>query len=332
MMEFLDTDMSQALEWAAQSFEVDRVTAEVTGVLAAASIESILLKGPTIATWLYASEGPRLYADTDLLIERRDWRRAGEVMRQSGFLNSSPLALHPRMDTAASTWGRRADDAEVDLHSTLFGLEAVPEAVWAALHEGARKEVVGGSPVLTLSHPARLLHIALHAVQHSGEDEEAPMVTLERRPMKDLERAIATIPASIWEEARDLARRLDGAVAFAAGLRLLPAGAELADELGVEAGESVKMTLRLENVPMSEGFAELAAARGLLGKLRLLARELFPNAAFMRWWTPLAQRGRLGLAAAYAWRFGWLATHAVPGYLAWRRAKKQTTENDRRDP
>jgi Uncharacterised nucleotidyltransferase len=330
MMEFAETDMSQALQWAAQSFAVDRVTAEVTDALASASVEAILLKGPTIATWLYAEKGPRLYADTDLLIQRRDWGSAEGVLRERGFLNSSPLALHPRMSTAATTWGRRSDEAEVDLHSTLFGLEASPEAVWSALREDAREEVVGGRPVLALSHPGRLLHIALHAVQHSGEDEKSPMVTLERRPMKDLERAIATVPLETWQRARDLAVRLGGLAAFAAGLCLVPAGKRLAQELGVEAEASVEMTLRLENVPMSEGFAELAAETGIGAKLRLLARELFPNAAFMRWWRPLARRGRLGLALAYAWRLAWLATHAVPGYLAWRRARRHAEERPNR--
>jgi Uncharacterised nucleotidyltransferase len=333
MMEIAETDMSQALQWAAQSFAVDRVTAEVADALASVSVEAILLKGPTIATWLYAEEGPRLYADTDLLIRHRDWEGAENVLRERGFLNSSPLALHPRMSTAATTWGRRSDEAEVDLHSTLFGLEAPPETVWAALREDAREEVVGGTRVLTLSHPARLLHIALHAVQHSGEDEEAPMVTLERRPMKDLERAIATVPQETWQQARELAARLQGQAAFAAGLCLLPAGRRLAQDLGVETEASVEMTLRLENVPMSEGFAELAAVTGIAAKLRLLARELFPNVAFMRWWRPLARRGRLGLALAYAWRLVWLATHAVPGYVAWRRARRQTGEQPKRhDP
>src|SRR5262249_2849525 len=158
---------------------VDRVTAEVTGVLEAASIESVVLKGPTIATWLYANEGPRLYADTDLLIQRRDWSRARQIMVDLRFQDNLALAAHPRMDTAESPWMRMSDEAEVDLHSTLFGLEASPEAVWEALREGSVIERVGGARVLAPAHAARLLHIALHAVQHSGEDEEAPMVTLE---------------------------------------------------------------------------------------------------------------------------------------------------------
>ncbi len=327
-MESSENDISPALQWAVQNFEVDRITAEMTTALADASVESILLKGPTIATWLYANEGPRLYADTDLLIRRAEWSRVEGLMRELGFANSAPLALHPRMDTAASTWVRGADGAEVDVHMTLFGLEADPVDVWEALRPEALDEVVGGVEVLTLAHHARLLHIALHAVQHSGEDEEAPMVTLERRPMVDLERAIRMVPQETWVKAAELAERLDGSAVFAAGLTLTAEGRELAKQIGVREVASAKMALRLWNVPMSEGFAELSEAPGLLGKLRLVIKELFPNPAFMRWWRPIARRGPLGLAVAYVWRLGWLAGHAIPGFLAWRRAKQRSAEAD----
>lgn len=317
-----EKDTLQALRWAAQNFAVDQVTAEVVGAFKEVEIESILLKGPTLATWLYANEGPRLYADTDLLIQRRDWQRARRALSDLGFQDSEAIAAHPRMDTAESTWTRLGDDSEVDLHNTLFGLEASPDAVWEALRAGAVLERVGGVEVLAPPHHARLLHIALHAVQHSGEDDEAPMVTLERRPMVDLERAIAMVPRETWVAARELAERLDGEAVFAAGLSLTADGAELAKEIGVRAQVSVKMALRLNNVPMSEGFAELSQAGGIGAKLALVRRELFPNPAFMGWWSPIARRGRAGLAVAYLWRYGWLAWHAPAGFIAWRRAKR----------
>ena len=78
--------LPDTLGWAISNFQVDRVTAEVTRALAARSIESILLKGPTIATWLYsASDRPRLYGDSDLLIRHCDWEPAQIAMRNLGF-------------------------------------------------------------------------------------------------------------------------------------------------------------------------------------------------------------------------------------------------------
>jgi hypothetical protein len=297
------------------SLGVDRVTAEVTSALDAALVPSILLKGAAIATWLYAGGEPRLYGDTDLLLREEDWDRAMKVLAGLGFQDDLAPLAHPRMESGAGhPWSRPSDGAAVDLHRTLFGIGADPEAVWAAFSETAVREPIGGREVSMPSHPARLLHIALHAVQHGGDAHPKPMV--------DLERAIAKAPEETWMEALRLAERLEAGETFAVGLRLLPRGRELAGAIGAGRGGSTSATLRVEGVPLAEGFQELAAAPGTRERLALLARELFPNAAFMRWWSPLARRGPIGLAIAYAWRIVWLSYRAIPGYRAWRRAAR----------
>ena len=73
---------------------------------------------------------------------------------------------------------------------------------------------------------------------------------------------------------------------------------------------------------MAAGFEALAATPGLFAKLRLVAHEMVPTRAFMRWWSPLARRGPLGLAAAYLWRPIWFVGHAPAGLRAWRRARR----------
>jgi hypothetical protein len=140
------------------------------------------------------------------------------------------------------------------------------------------------------------------------------------QPLDDLQRALAVAPRGAWAEARELAERLDGGAAFAAGLALTAEGRQLATELGVDAAPSVRAALRLGDVPTSEGFAELAAAPGWRSRLAILAREAVPTPSFMRWWSSLARRGRAGLLLSYPMRWGWLAYRAVPGFLAWRRA------------
>jgi hypothetical protein len=305
---------SEALHLAALSFEIDRVTAETTRALSAASVPSVLLKGPAIAGWLYPRERPRFYVDSDLLVRSEDWQRAISVLEANGFEDDLGPLAHPRMESAAGhPWRRAVDEAAVDLHCTLFGVGAGSQAVWSAFAEGAVRESIGGAEVSLPPFRARLLHIALHAVQHGGEPT--------RQPMIDLELAIARAPRETWVEALRLAARLDAAEPFAAGLRLLPEGRKLADAIGADSGRSTAATLKVEGVPLAEGFEELAAAEP--GEaISIVARELFPNPAFMRWWTPLARRGRLGLAAAYAWRPLWLGYRAIPGYLAWRRARR----------
>jgi hypothetical protein len=307
--------MSNALQLAAFSFKVDRVTAEVTAALDAASIPSILLKGPGIATWLYPGDRPRLYGDSDLLLRRSDWTGAMAVMEDLGFEDDLGPLEHPRMESGAGyPWDRASDGAGADLHYTLFGIGASPETLWSAFREGAVREPVGGAEVLLPSYPARLLHIALHAVQHGGDVWE--------KPMRDLDRAVTKVPTATWVEALALAERLGAAETFATGLRLIPQGRRLAAEIGAEQSSTPGATLRLERVAMAEGFQQLAAAAGLRQKLALVVRELFPSRAFMRWWTPLARRGPIGLALAYCWRLAWLGYRSIPGYLAWRRATR----------
>jgi len=315
-MDVTDAKIPDSLHWAAFVFRIDRVTGEATAALREAGIESIVVKGPAIATWLFTAGEPRLYTDSDLLIQRRDWSRAHSVLAGLGFEDGLGHLAHPRMESGAGyPWKRSADQAEVDLHYTLYGLGAQPEAIWSALIADATWERVGGEPVRFPSHPARLLHIALHAVQHGGEKRT--------QSMRDLERAVTAVPVATWAEALALAERLDGLPAFAAGLTLTPEGRSLGATLGVPDESSVKASLRLEDVPTSEGFAELAEARGAAAKLRLLWREAFPTPSFMRWWTPLARRGRLGLAAAYCRRLVWLSFRAIPGYRAWRAATRR---------
>jgi hypothetical protein len=128
------------------------------------------------------------------------------------------------------------------------------------------------------------------------------------------------LPSEHWERAAELAARLDATPAFASGLRLVEGGPDIVARLGLGEATSPEADLRAWRVPLSTGFAELSETRGVLAKLRLIWGELFPTPAFMRWWTPIASHGSLGLACAYGWRLVWCVSHIVPGYRAWRRA------------
>jgi hypothetical protein len=110
---------------------------------------------------------------------------------------------------------------------------------------------------------------------------------------------------------------------MAAGLRLLPAGQQLAEQLGLTTRMDTETVLRAaSSPPLAEGFERLSQAGSGREWVRRVARLLVPDAAYLRWWTPLANRGPAGLALAYVWRMGWLVAHLVPGYRAWRRARK----------
>jgi hypothetical protein len=312
LMPWIQTHFPQKILATAQNLSVDLVTAEVVGALRARDVRSILLKGPTLAILLYRDGELRTYVDVDLLIARGDASNAAEVLRVLGFAYGfESLDGGPSPDRVL--WVRPPD--EVDLHHTLQGVQADAGRLWGVLSGMTTLQEVGGQEVEILSEPVRAMHVALHATQH-GRDWNGPM--------EDLRRATEVLPFETWQEAARVAEQLEATAAFATGLRLLPAGELLADGLGLSARTTVETLLRSQSPPhLTLGFEKLYSLRSPGAKVQFIARKLFPPAANLRFMMPLARRGWLGLAAAYLVRLGWLLRHAVGGFRAWMRARRQ---------
>lgn len=298
---------------AARTLSVDGWTVESVGALQRANVPCILLKGAAIQAWLYEGE-VRPYGDADLLVPPHLLGRARSVLAELGYeeaLNEGePDPLPSSWIVHSRPWVRRTDGATIDLHHTLWAVPASAADVWKLMADRSRLVRIGTHPVLVPEAPALALIVVLHALQHEGRHD---------RPLHDLERALALAGPETWHEARELALELNALGHMARGLRLLPGGERLAHELHLPDSDIVA----LEGGPaaMALGFDRMAAAGGGREKLRFLGHELAPSASFMRWWRPWAGRGRIALALAYVYRLGWLATHAIPGYLAWRRRR-----------
>lgn len=303
----------------AHGLKIDGLAAEISEALEAEGVPCILLKGRVLADWLYDADEVRTYGDADLMVAPSNWARAQAILRSMGFEGELDHLGHPRMESFTSYPFVRGDD-HVDLHCTLWGVGAPPERAWKELWATTEPKHVGGRTLPVLGPSARAMHVALHAVQHG---------VLDTKMTEDLERAVDRLPLALWEEAAVLALRLDAAAAFATGLRMVPAGRTLSSRLGLDGVRSVRAELCLSGVPLAQGFEHLAGTRGIRTRAMLLARELVPNPAFMRWWSPVAQRGIVGLVAAYMWRMVFFARHAVPGYVAWRRARRSSVAGAR---
>ena len=208
----------------AQALSVDTVTAEVVTELASHGVRSILLKGPSFASWLYSDGSVRPYADVDLLIAPATVHAARGVLDELGF--------RPLFDS--SDYFVRDLDA-VDLHCSLKGIAARKEVLWETLSATAVPHEVAGAQVEALSIPARTFHVALHAAQHGPAWET---------PMEDLRRALDILPLATWQSAAALADELAATGAFATGLRLSPDGAAVAEQLHLAADVSVRTHLR----------------------------------------------------------------------------------------
>lgn len=291
---------------AAVALAMDVAALEVVKVLERAGLRSILLKGPALARWLYDDASDRHYNDIDLLVEAARFPDAERALAAAGFR----FADHGEH---AHAW-IRDDGASVDLHYTFSGARASPDLVWGVLAKRTEPLGVSGGTLEALDAPGRALIVALHAAHHGIRAN---------KPYTDLARALERVNLRTWEEALELAERLEALPSFAAGLRLAPEGARLAEALGLEDYRSRELAFRAAGPPpTAEGYLRLARAKGLRGKAELLAHELVPPPVFMRAAYPIARRGRAGLVAAYAWRPLFLLKHLVPSLRAWRRARR----------
>jgi Uncharacterised nucleotidyltransferase len=293
----------------------DALASEVIEVFREKGIRSILLKGPATTRWLYGGDdGVRLYRDVDLLVAPSEFTRAESVLEGLGLAYHLAAVAPDEQVPHARRWIRPGQVVSLDLHRTLPGVGVDPDATWSALSERTDTCDVGGTEAEILSEPARTLLLALHAASHGIR---AP------QPLMDLRRGLAVVDRSVWAEAETLAKRLGCDASFAAGLLLLPQGAEVAALIGAPIRRPPEVALRATSPPETAfGFERLAAARGWRAKARLLGREVVPTRSFMRAWSPLAARNRVGLGLAYVWRPFWLLLHARAGLNAWRRAQR----------
>lgn len=297
----------RALVETARALSTDVVAREVWAVLEEAGVESILLKGATLAEWLYDDREVRTYSDVDLLVESHDVGRAEKILGRLGFRTGDSTL--PPETPHARPWHRPTDGAIVDLHWTVAGACVAPEEAWDVLRAHAVPATVGGGRVLVLDRPATSLMVALHASQHEVG-----------KPLEDLQRALDRVPLETWREACVIADRLDAGYGISRGVRMLPAGEELADQLGLPTTE-VLSAVAANPGSLVLGFERLSQTPGVGAKAKLISRELVPAPEFLRWRFPLARRGRGGLALTYLGRPAWLAWRAFPSARAWRRAR-----------
>jgi hypothetical protein len=163
-----------------------------------ADLSWVVIKGPAVAALLYPEPGDRSYNDLDLLIDRRDFPRAVQLLEQLGFqhhihnwaLAEEMLAGEIQMSNAS---------AVVDLHWHLHysPRDRRPFAIDPdAMIERSERVGISGVSAPTLDPIDTVLTLAFHAARSDGHR----LVWL-----KDIERAVATSDHD-WDELRRRAR------------------------------------------------------------------------------------------------------------------------------
>ena len=301
--------LSETAYLAGRSIHAELLAAQIARSFSGAGVDALVIKGPVTERSLYGEGELRRIGDVDVVVDPGRYRRAEHVLLTSGFVN--------RYDGIAPDWTAEHADRwladewalPVDLHRRLWGFSAAPERVWARLWaERVQVRFADGAGWVP-GGAARVLLLALHAAHHATA----------AKSIEDLRRAAERIDDDVWVAAAALARELEAAEGFAAGLELLPDAADRRARLGlldVDARMADTHTEMWDAAPTAAGFVRLAATPGTRPKLRLLRRELLPSPRFMRQMSDerrLARRGRAGLLASYAARWASLLRHAARG-------------------
>lgn len=308
--------LSPDLNVAARSLLLDRLAARSSEKLRSEGIESILLKGAAIATWLYGGE-VRPYLDVDLLVSPALFEKATQVLAELGYVHwldgADAVELGPMERELIGP-----DGLCIDLHLGFVGVPGPPLRCWEIMVEHTVGFTLAGTHLQTLDIPARTMHLALHAAQNGPID---------RKAIADLERGLAQVDLDDWRSAASLAEELGAMEAFAAGLRLAPAGQRLAERLALPKRISVELVLRTRSAPQQAIFFErVREARGARRKAALVARKLYPTTTYLRANVPVARRGRLGLFAARVGHPWFVARSTGPALSAWLRARSATRD------
>jgi hypothetical protein len=164
-----------------------------------------------------------------------------------------------------------------------------------------------------LSVPARLLHLALHAVQGGIASEQA---------VEDLARGIRMASLDDWQEAADLAFVLKAEAPLAVALSIAPNGAELGRELGVASTASTRWQLWAQSPPPgATRLQSILELPGIAAKARAVGKAIFPPRAYIEAVYPDAREDTGALVKVYARRVAAILGNAGGALIALWRAR-----------
>lgn len=273
----------------------DLAAVELIDRLERSGVDVLLLKGPALASLLYRPGEHRGYYDVDVLVDAPALASARDTLAQLGYENRSALAgIDNFLGTVHGETWVRSRDAAVDLHWQLAGCSAAATQTWRMLYAGRGTIAIRGREVSVPGRDGLALHLALHVADHGPNGIKA---------LGDLARGLERWPLEVWLAAAGLADALQATPAFAAGLRLLPQGALVADRLGLGPTPELTWTILHRDARPRGTFhvRALADADGWRARAGILRRSMFPRRAWIQRQFPWARRGGwMAITGGYA--------------------------------
>ena len=300
--------------------DLDLAAGRVFEVFSREGVDGLLMKGGALAQLLYDVPGQRRYNDLDLLVAPDDLPGARAALVQLGYKNASALVAVDDIGGVihGETWlaaGERYPIA-VDLHWRLAGADADPQRVWEALKARSTTIELARTQVPTLDRAGSAMHLATHAAQHGQGYVKG---------CRELVRALDRWPLEVWRDAAGLADDVGATKTFAAGLRLVEPGAELAETLALPS--TTRLDWELREVARPRGRSHLKAflqAPDLRTRAHVLRRALFPHPRWIIRQYPWAGDGPFRMVAAYLLHLARSPAWALRVLLFRRRARRAT--------
>ena len=288
-----------------------------------AGIRPVLIKGPVFDRWLYTRDEPRSYGDTDLLVAPSQRGPAVEVLAALGFRVLATYRHGPPIH--AECWARGGLlGSLVDLHTSVLGATVDRATVWSVLSAGTETFELAGSTVEGTGSEANALIVALHAAAHGSSEFD--------RTGEDLTRALARCDLATWQAAHRCALALGAEASFAAGLRMVAAGEQVADALSLPRSAPASVILHVGDPPVGALFLERLRRFGWRTRARMVARAIAPEREFVREWS--ISTGRPGEPLILGYLRRWLERlrallPAVLAVAAARRSERETGPSGR---
>ncbi len=284
-----------------------------------------MLKGPSIARWLYPSGG-RTYVDTDILVPACEFGRARTMLKSLGFsevvegLHTFEQSVKVEIEFARRPALGRGPDDGVDLHRNLPMLPTPDEILWEAFSAGTETIGVGDVQVCVLGRTALALHVVVHAVQHGFQSHTS----------EDLCRAITVMSVDDWRPVADLAARLGIAGILGLGLRHHGVGAEIADSLALPYLSPADPWSWMLSAPRgSASLTEFSSALTLRVKAQRIRSKLLPSPAWVRHMSRRPDAHGRTLLLAYA-RWWWDLAPAFVSAVRFVRVRRRLAKGDGR--
>jgi hypothetical protein len=143
---------------------------KIIKMFAAHDIVAIPFKGPTLSVLAYGDLAWRQFSDLDVLIDRADLARAGELLEKHGYQPEVDLRFLREesflLACTALSFRRPEVACLVELHWELSPGLLPFELSFAEIRERAVTICPGGKPMLTLSPEDLLLYLCSHGARH----------------------------------------------------------------------------------------------------------------------------------------------------------------------